>query len=379
MPKPGHGDEFEVEEEGAEDEKADKRKRIDLSMSQVAGAGMATLTAATAASYLNVYGTVIGTAVMAVLSTSAAPVIQHWITRSSEQAKELAEKGGKQPGAKALVDPGSNAAAESRAAKPVLGPDTTRVADTDGYTDPYGFPAGGDDDATRTMAMPVVGRDLPGQTVAHGFGNPEGPTVVGGSAVPEATEVMPKAGGENGSRPPGGGPGRFDGPDDPKGDADGEAERPKRGWRTAALSAAAVFTLVMLVILAFELLTGRSLTAWTQGEEGHTSPSLLGGNSAPAEVEEEDPETTQDEQPESETDTGTREPQEPEEPVEPEPGTTPGEQQPDGPADPNDPVDPPVDEGTPEEPGGGEDADPGPGGGGEGDNAPPEADPEPVE
>ena len=336
MPKPEHGDEFEVEEEG----KDGKRKRIDLSVSQVVGAGMATLTAATAASYLNVYGTVIGTAVMAVLSTSAAPVIQHWMTRSGEQAKVLAEKAGKQPGAKALVDSGSNAKTESGTAKAVLDPDATGVADTGDHTDPYGLPADGDD-ATRTMAMPVVGRDLPGQTVAHGFGNPE----------------------------------------EPKDDPDGTAERPKRGWRTAALSAAAVFTLVMLVILAFELLTGRSLTAWTQGQEEHTSPSLLGGNSAPAQVEEEAPEPTQDEQPEGRTDTGTQEPRDPGAPAEPEPepGTDPGEQQTDDPADQPDPVDPPVDEEAPGEPEGGEDTDRGSDDGGQGDNAPPEADPAPAD
>lgn len=349
MPRPDHGDEFEAEGEDAEESKG-RKKRIDLSVAQVAGAGVATLTAATAASYLNVYGTVIGTGIMAVLSTSAAPVIQHWITRSSEQAKELAEKKtAKQAGAQALVE------AEANADQGGFATGATRVADPDA-PNPYGFPESPEDaDATRTMAMPMVGRELPGQTVAHGFGNPEDPTVAGGPAAADATELMPRVGD---------GPGGADGLDG-SGASDGSgegagAERPKRSWRTAAISAAAVFTLVMLVILAFELLTGRSLTAWTQGQDESTSPSLFGGQSAPAQVEEETPETTGNDQPEMENDPGTQEPGT-DAPVDPETTTPPVEPEPEVPGGggQTDPTDPPVDGGEPVEPGGGEAPDPG--------------------
>lgn len=350
MPRPDHGDEFEAEGEGSREgeasgENTGRKKRIDLSMAQVAGAGVATLTAATAASYLNVYGTVIGTGIMAVLSTSAAPVIQHWITRSSEQAKELAEKkSAKQAGAQALVE------AEANADQVGLDTDATRVVSPEA-PDPFGFPESTEDaDATRTMAIPMVGRELPGQTVAHGFGNPEDPTVVGGTAAADATELMPSVGD---------GPG---GPSDADGSDEGaDAERPNRSWRTAVISAAAVFTLVMLVILAFELLTGRSLTSWTQGQDEPTSPSLFGGNSAPAQVEEETPETTgDDDQPQVEGDPGTQD-QWTDAPVDPEPTTPPAEPQPEVPGGggQTDPTGPPVDGGEPVEPGDGEVPDPG--------------------
>lgn len=369
MPRPDHGDEFEAEGEGSEESKG-RKKRIDLSVAQVAGAGVATLTAATAASYLNVYGTVIGTGVMAVLSTSAAPVIQHWITRSSEQAKELAEKkSAKQAGAQALVE--SDAEVESNAHQAGFDTDATRVVNPDA-PNPYGFPEPPEDaDATRTMAMPMVGRDLPGQSVAHGFGNPEDPAVVGGPAA-GATELMPQVGD---------GPGGRDGLDAPDGfDESGEgaeAERPKRSWRTAAISAAAVFTLVMLVILAFELLTGRSLTAWTQGQDEPTSPSLFGGQSAPAQVEEETPESTGDDQPQGENAPGTQEPGT-DVPVDPEPTTPPAEPQPEVPGGgQTDPTGPPVDGGEPVEPGDGEAPDPGAENPPEGNNAPPEPAPAP--
>lgn len=378
MPRPEHGDEFEAEGEGPEEGKGSeewkaseegkgRKKRIDLSVAQVAGAGVATLTAATAASYLNVYGTVIGTGVMAVLSTSAAPVIQHWITRSSEQAKELAEKkSAKQPGVRALVE----SDVETNTGHPESGFDTgaARVVDPDD-PNPYGFPE--ETDATRTMAMPMVGRELPGQTVAHGFGNPEDPALAGGPAAADATELLP---------PVGGGPSGSSGAHSADGSDEGAgAERSKRGWRTAVISAAAVFTLVMLVILAFELLTGRSLTAWTQGQDEPTSPSLFGGHSAPAQVEEEDPETTgDDDRPQVENDPGTQD-QGTDVPVDPEPTTPPPESQPDVPGGggQTDPTDPPVDGEDPVEPGDGDAPDPGTENPPEGNDAPPEPAPAP--
>lgn len=371
MPRPDHEDESEARGEGPEE--GDRRRRIDLSLAQVAGAGVATLTAATAASYLNVYGTVIGTGVMAVLSTSAAPIIQHWITRSGEQAKGLAEKAEKKAAkhtvARSLVDTDAEARTDEQLSgfgtaefgqagtgqtgfgSPGAAPGATRVADT-GFPEPFDLPE--DDDATRTMAMPTVGRDLPGQTVAHGFGNPEDPTLVGGPAEADATALIPSVSGHTA---------RFTGAADDE-DADGEsgADRPRRGWRAAVISAAAVFTLVMLVILAFELMTGRSLTAWTQGQDEPTSPSLFGGHSAPAQVEEdtsETPETDGGDQPADEGDTGTQQP-ETEQPVGPETGTPPVETEPETPGGGQpDPTGPPADGGEPEEPGGGEVPDPG--------------------
>lgn len=305
------------------DGKEGKGKRIDLSMAQVAGAGVATLTAATAASYLNVYGTVIGTAVMAVLSTSAAPVIQHWITRSGEQAKGLAEKAKHPPAAPFKERP-----------EPAIENDA--------------------DDATRTMAMPSVGQGLPGETLAHGFGNPADPTRPHDPVTDHPTELLPRVG--------------------PRDDADatadaseGDGTRPKRGWRAVLIPAGAVFVLVMLVILVFELFTGRSLTAWTQGQDETTSPSLLGGQSAPARTgEDEDTDTSESDRAPQEEGTETVPGTGTEEPI--EPGTPPGDQETDAPTAPTDPVEPPAEEPAPEQPR--EPVEPAPGDGGQGGDAP---------
>lgn len=303
-------------------DKDDKGKRIDLSVTQVVGAGVATLTAATAASYLNVYGTVIGTAVMAVLSTSATPVIQHWITRSGERAKGLAEKAKH-----------SHAAPFTERPEPATEKDdldaTTAFQAPEVLQDP--------EDATRTMAMPSLGRDLPGQTLAHGFGNPADPTRPHDPVPGEPTELLPSVGPDDDS-------------DTAASDATGEeGTRPERGWRAVLIPAGVVFVLVMLVILAFELLTGRSLTAWTQGQQEPTSPSLLGGQSAPAHTgEDEDADTSEnDREPQEEgTDTapgtGTEDPA--------EPGTSPGEQDTDTPSVPTEPAEPPAEDPEPQLP-----------------------------
>ena len=330
-PNEGHRGSETGSEEGKDDKSGDKQgKRIELSVSQVAGAGVATLTAATAASYLNVYGTVVGTAVMAVLSTSAAPVIQHWITRSGEQAKELADKA-KQNQARNLVER----------------PEPATEHDE-------GLPFDSSLDVTRSMALPTLGENLPGQTLAHGFGNPADPTRPHDPVTDEVTELLPQVPRED---------------TEPVRHAlEDEKSRPKRGWRAVLIPAGVVFVLVMLIILAFELLTGRSLTAWTQGRDDSTAPSLLGGHSAPAQHDE-------DEVP-SETD-GGRTPGDPrpgsgswsdtEEPV--DPGSVPGDQETGAPTSPTTPSEPPAEGPDTERPG--EQIAPGDGDQDQGEGAPP--------
>ena len=316
--------------EDKDDKTGDKQgERIELSVAQIAGAGVATLTAATAASYLNVYGTVIGTAVMAVLSTSAAPVIQHWITRSGKQAKELADKA-KQPQARNLVE-------------------RPEPAIEHGEEFPFESP----EDATRTMALPTLGQNLPGQTLAHGFGNPADPARPHDPITDEATELP--------SPPPHEDPGLA------RNESEDDKTRPEHGRRAALIPAGVVFVLVMLVVLVFELLTGRSLTAWTQGQEEPTSPSLLGGHSAPAQPDEDEAPL----EPEGERAPGDPRPgsgpwSDTEEPV--DPGTVPGDQETDAPTSPTVPTEPPAEGPDTERPG--EQTDPGAGDGTQGEGAP---------
>ncbi|WP_306367950.1 hypothetical protein [Nocardiopsis sp. CC223A] len=292
------------------------KKRIDLSVSQVVGAGVATLAAATAASYLNVYGTIVGAAVMATLSTVASPFLQHWFSRGGDQARQFAEKavghtepagtGSHRTGTHPLDPPGTG---------PVPGvPPTGPIP---------GLPE--EPDATRTMALPVPRAD--------------------------ATVRMPAV---------------PDGPEEPVTPYGGPEQEPdRRGWRAYAVPAAVVFGLVMLVILLFELFTGRSLTAWTQGQDEHTSPTLLGGSSAPPAREDggtdDIPADGGDRGRQEEDGAGQGSPDPTDEPSEPEP-TAPATEQPPGDGDgQTDPTTPGDDDTT--DPGDGQ-TDPGTGDGG---------------
>ncbi|MFC7745014.1 hypothetical protein ACFQXA_35120 [Nocardiopsis composta] len=71
----------------------EEKKKINLSAPQVIAGGIATLTAATAASFLGVYGTILGAAVMSVMSTAGTAVTQHFLERSRDKAKEVVGAG----------------------------------------------------------------------------------------------------------------------------------------------------------------------------------------------------------------------------------------------------------------------------------------------
>lgn len=61
------------------------QQRFDLSVPQIVGGALATMTAAVAASYLGVAGTVIGAAVMSVGSTVGGAVYTHYLKRTGSQ------------------------------------------------------------------------------------------------------------------------------------------------------------------------------------------------------------------------------------------------------------------------------------------------------
>jgi hypothetical protein len=68
--------------------KPDKR-HVDLSLPQVAGSAAAAVTAAVLASFLGVYGTVIGAAVVSVVATTGGALYQHLFRRTGEQLREV--------------------------------------------------------------------------------------------------------------------------------------------------------------------------------------------------------------------------------------------------------------------------------------------------
>lgn len=65
-----------------------KQRKLELSVPQIVGSALAALTAAVAASYLGVAGTVIGAAMMSLASTIAADVYTHYLKRTGDKVKQ---------------------------------------------------------------------------------------------------------------------------------------------------------------------------------------------------------------------------------------------------------------------------------------------------
>ncbi|MEU6477775.1 hypothetical protein ABZ858_12935 [Streptomyces sp. NPDC047017] len=66
-----------------------RRKRLDLSVAQVAGSAVAAVVAAKLASYFGVYGTILGAGVVSVVATCGGSVFQHFFRRTGEQIRTV--------------------------------------------------------------------------------------------------------------------------------------------------------------------------------------------------------------------------------------------------------------------------------------------------
>ncbi|MEW2162240.1 hypothetical protein AB0912_04480 [Streptomyces sp. NPDC007084] len=75
------------QEPGADGEP--RKKRLDLSVPQVAGSAVAAVIAAKLASYFGVYGTILGAGVVSVIATSGGTIFQHFFRRTGEQLREV--------------------------------------------------------------------------------------------------------------------------------------------------------------------------------------------------------------------------------------------------------------------------------------------------
>ncbi|MET9505033.1 hypothetical protein ABZY42_25505 [Streptomyces sp. NPDC006622] len=80
----------DVDDESSAAEAVEGRKRIDLSLPQVAGGAVAAVVAARLASYFGVYGTILGAGVVSVVATCGGTVFQHFLSRTGEQFREAA-------------------------------------------------------------------------------------------------------------------------------------------------------------------------------------------------------------------------------------------------------------------------------------------------
>lgn len=121
------------------------RKLPDVSTTQLIASAVATAAAALGASYLGVYGTIIGAALMSVISTAGSAVGKHYLDQGRDQIKELTH----QQAAARRRDVAEGAADEATSADPTRtvvwsgDPNATR------FDSPFAGDSGGDPNATR--------------------------------------------------------------------------------------------------------------------------------------------------------------------------------------------------------------------------------------
>ncbi|MFC5750048.1 hypothetical protein [Actinomadura rugatobispora] len=211
-----------------------RRAVPDLSTTQLAAGGLATLAAAVGASFLGVYGTIIGAAFMSVASTAGAAVCKHFLDQGRTRLKERAHPhgAGDAAGARAAADRATSA-------------DPTRtVVWPGGYDGGFGggFDGDGDPGATRFDLPPDVTRAdrSPAETVADDL-------------------AAAAAGGA------GGGAGR----DAAWRDAfRSTLDWARRRWAVLAVSSVAVFAVVMAGITVIEKITDRPASGWVGANDG---------------------------------------------------------------------------------------------------------------
>lgn len=66
-----------------------RKRRLDLSVPQVAGSAVAAVVAAKLASYFGVYGTILGAGLVSAIATCGGTVFQHFFRRTGEQIRDV--------------------------------------------------------------------------------------------------------------------------------------------------------------------------------------------------------------------------------------------------------------------------------------------------
>ncbi|MFD4634055.1 hypothetical protein ACFVYR_19870 [Streptomyces sp. NPDC058284] len=303
--KPDYGKESKDQEESSE------KRRLDLSLPQVAGSAMAAVVAAKLASNLGVYGTILGAGVVSAIATCGGTVFQHFFKRTGEQIRDVTvqakPKARQVPVRAATQVPETFRAHAYTGATGATGPVTTtwgRPQPADPGADAAETrllpapPLPTTEDADPTTVLPAAGTDP--TTVPPPAGD-EGATTVLPSAAPgadaeqtqllgtvdatraqardDATRVLRAA-----NPAPGPDPApttAFEPPHPPPHPSDefteGTTHRAQiRSWKRPLIAAAVVFGVSMAGITTYELVSGKDLsggdgTTIGNGVSGHNS------------------------------------------------------------------------------------------------------------
>ncbi|TDE30868.1 hypothetical protein [Actinomadura sp. 6K520] len=212
-------------------------RKPEISTTQLVASAIATAAAAFGASTLGVYGTIIGAALMSVISTAGSAVGQHYLDQGRNQLKEMTHM----QAAVRRRDAAEDAAEEARSADP------TRTVAWPGDPNATRFdPAGGDPNATRLD--PGAGGDPNATRV-------DPAEAVAGSLAAEAGEDAVR---QVARRSAWG----------------STVEWAKAHWVKLAVTSAAVFALVLGGITIYEAAAGEPIG---RGGGGLTVTEVLGG------------------------------------------------------------------------------------------------------
>ncbi|MBM7168926.1 hypothetical protein JQK87_10960 [Streptomyces sp. G44] len=283
--------------ESKDQEEPEEKRRLDLSVPQVAGSAIAAVVAAKLASNLGVYGTILGAGVVSGIATCGGTIFQHFFKRTGEQIRVVAvqakPKAHQVPATSAPRVPETFKTA-ARQGRPGAATTTGPVTTTWGRTQDAGadattaLPAA---DADPTTVLPSVATDLDAPLDAEKtqlLGSVDATRLV---PREDATQLMPR---EDATRstprddatrvlhvgaqaPPPGVPLEPPLPSDEF--TDGTTHRARiRSWKRPLIAAAVVFGVAMGGITAYELVTDQDLS----GGKGTTiGNSFTGNHSSP--------------------------------------------------------------------------------------------------
>ena len=231
------------------------RKLPNVSTTQLIASAAATAVAAFGASYLGVYGTIIGAALMSVISTAGSAVGQHYLDQGRSQLKELTHM---QAGMRRRQ-------AADGAAEEATSSDPTRTV-------AWGAKAwGADPNATRIDNATRIGPAGGGDPNATRFDLPSGD--------PGATRIDPGATRRDPAETVAGSPAEEAGEDAVRHAArrsawEGTVQWARTHWVMLAASSAVVFAVVVGGITVFEAVTGKPIG---RSDRGLTVTNVLGG------------------------------------------------------------------------------------------------------
>ncbi|MFI7010802.1 hypothetical protein [Streptomyces sp. NPDC050145] len=285
-----------------------EKKRLDLSVPQVAGSAVAAVVAAKLASSFGVYGTILGAGVVSALATCGGTVFQHFFKRTGEQIRDATvqtEPKGRQipvtaegrpvprtfrsdasmDATQVMASPKAVATGVPQPAAGVL-PTTTTWGRPSG-TDDDAWPA--DEDGTQLLDTGAVADLLPDdpesdpeRTRLLGTADPERTRLLRQSPVDEATRLLRTASAEPELEPER--EGRFEGSADEF--TEGTVHRSRvKSWKRPLIAAALVFGVTMGGITTYELVSGHSFngdSGSTTFRDAFTGHGTSSGGDAPA-------------------------------------------------------------------------------------------------